>query len=71
METVFTGLPAVTVDEAGAARLLNGAPVYNAGCACANRRVRIRAAAGGFLGVGRLEQGALRAEKLFVERPAT
>ncbi len=71
VETVFTGLPAVTVDEAGAARLLNGAPVYNAGCACANRRVRIRAAAGGFLGVGRLEQGALRAEKLFVERPAT
>lgn len=68
VETVFAALPALTVDEAAQGRLCNGAPVYRAAPRAAEGRVRIRRADGGFLGVGRLQQGTLTAEKLFIER---
>lgn len=69
VETVFADLPAVTVDEAGAARLFNGAPVFGAAPACrTEKRVRVRCG-GAFLGLGRLAGGTLTSEKLFAERP--
>lgn len=65
VETVFADLDAVQVDENGAGRLLNGAPVYR--CAAATGRVRVFGPQG-FLGTGRVENGVLNVEKLFVER---
>lgn len=65
VETVFTHLPVVEVNEAGEKRLLNGAPVYR--CGAADGRVRVRRG-DVFLGVGRVKGGTLCAEKLFVER---
>lgn len=65
VETVFAGLDEVRVDEKASFRLLNGAPVYR--CAAADGRVRVFGPQG-FLGTGRVENGTLKAEKLFVER---
>ncbi len=65
VETVFTHLPVVEVDETGEKRLLNGAPVYR--CGAADGRVRVRRG-DVFLGVGRVKGGTLCTEKLFVER---
>ncbi len=64
VETVFAHLPAVEADGAAAKRLLNGAPART----CApDGRVRILHG-GAFLGVGNVENGILRQEKLFVQR---
>ncbi len=65
VETVFDALPAVQVDEAARARLLNGAPVY--GVSGPAGRVRIRCG-GEFLGVGAVQDRVLAGEKLFVDR---
>lgn len=65
VETVFAALPAVEVDGAAMARLLNGAPVY--GIQGPAGRVRIRCG-GQFLGVGAVENNVLNGEKLFVDR---
>ncbi len=65
VETVFTHLPVVEVDETGEKRLLNGAPVYR--CSATDGRVRVRRG-NVFLGVGRVKGGTLCTEKLFVER---
>ncbi len=64
VETVFADLNAVQVDEKGASRLFNGAPVYR--CTAANGRVRVFGPQG-FLGTGRVEHGVLNIEKRFFE----
>ena len=65
VETVFCALPQLTVDEAAARRLLNGAAVYR--CKAADGRWRLHGPQG-FLGTGCVQGGVLKAEKLFVER---
>ena len=65
VETVFCALPQLTVDEAAARRLLNGAAVYR--CKAADGRWRLHGPQG-FLGTGCVQGGVLEAEKLFVER---
>ena len=65
VETVFAHLPVWQVDETGEKRLRNGAPVYR--CAAADGLVRLQRD-GAFLGVGRVKNGTLHTEKLFVER---
>ena len=65
VETVFAHLPVWQVDEPGEKRLRNGAPVYR--CAAADGLVRLQRD-GAFLGVGRVKNGTLHTEKLFVER---
>ena len=65
VDTVFTHLPAAPVSEAENARLLNGATVRRADLSDGRWRLY---AGGAFLGLGKAEGGALRAEKLFVER---
>lgn len=65
VETVFCALPQLTVDEAAAQRLLNGAAVYR--CKAADGRWRLHGPQG-FLGTGCVQGGVLKAEKLFVER---
>ena len=65
VDTVFTHLPAAEVSEKETARLLNGAPVRWAEMAEGRWRLY---AGGAFLGLGKAEDGVLRAEKLFVER---
>lgn len=65
VDTVFTHLPAAEVSEKETARLLNGAPVRRAEMTEGRWRLY---AGGAFLGLGKAEDGVLRAEKLFVER---
>ena len=65
VDTVFARLPAAQVGEKETARLLNGAPVRRAEMAEGRWRLY---AGGAFLGLGKAEDGVLRAEKLFVER---
>lgn len=65
VETVFEHLPLLEVNQENTARLMNGAPCF-----------RIKAQEGvyrlhsenGFLGLGRVQNKQLKAEKLFVER---
>ena len=65
VESVFTCLPAVEVNEETRRRLLNGAPTYR----FPDRDGRYRAlCAGEFLGVCRVEKHILTVEKLFCER---
>ena len=65
VESVFTCLPAVEVNEETRRRLLNGAPTYRFPA----RDGRYRAlCAGEFLGVCRVEKHILTVEKLFCER---
>ena len=67
LDTVFAHLPALTADAATAGRLANGAPTWR--CGHPVGRYRLYGPDGGFLGVGRCDaDGALRAEKLFIER---
>ncbi len=65
VDTVFRHLPKAAVDEAAAARLLNGAPTYRFG-----RPEGVYRLYGpeGFLGLGRVWEDTLTVEKLFVER---
>ena len=65
VDTVFRHLPKAAVDEAAAARLLNGAPTYRFG-----RPEGVYRLYGpeGFLGLGRVREDTLTVEKLFVER---
>ena len=65
VESVFTCLPAVEVNEETRRRLLNGAPTYRFPA----RDGRYRAlCAGEFLGVCRVEKHILTVEKLFCDR---
>lgn len=65
VESVFSGLPAVEVNEETRRRLMNGAPTYR----FAAQDGRYRAlCAGEFLGVCRVEKHVLTVEKLFCER---
>ena len=67
LDTVFAQLPALTADGAAVDRLTNGAPAWR--CGHPAGRYRLYGPDGGFLGVGRVDaDGALRAEKLFIER---
>lgn len=65
-DTVFKELPALRVGGPAIARLMNGAPVCQLSAEAG--QYRLYDEAGGFLGLGRVEDGALRAQKLFVER---
>lgn len=66
-DTVFAELPALRLGADAAARLRNGAPVYRVSASAG--RYRLYAAEGGaFLGLGRVEDNTLHAQKLFVER---
>lgn len=66
VENVFLAWPAAELDAEAEKRLLNGAVVYGRRGEPGLCRLR---AAQGFLGLGRLlEDGSLKAEKLFVER---
>ena len=65
VETVFHHLDLIRVDAQGEKRLLNGAPVYR--CDVENGLYRIHRD-NVFLGVGRVKDGTLYTEKLFVER---
>ena len=66
VESVFTPLPLLVVDERVERHLYNGCPTSR--YPAADGRYRVRNAAGQFLGLARVEQGVLRVEKLFVER---
>ncbi len=67
LDTVFASLPALTADAATVARLANGAPTWR--CGRETGRYRVYGPDEAFLGVGRVDaDGALRAEKLFIER---
>ena len=66
VESVFTPLPLLVVDERAEQHLYNGCPTSR--YPAADGRYRVRNAAGQFLGLARVEQGVLRVEKLFVER---
>ncbi|MEG1069310.1 MAG: tRNA pseudouridine(55) synthase TruB [Ruthenibacterium sp.] len=65
VETVFTALPSLTVDDATAQRLLNGAITYRFYEKDGRYRVRSKEE---FLGLAQVQNAELRAEKLFVER---
>ena len=65
LDRLFARLPAAQVDGARQTRLLNGAACRWPGLADGRYRLY---AGGAFLGLGRAQQGLLRAEKLFVER---
>lgn len=65
VETVFMHLPQAQVNEATAARLLNGAPTYR--FAAADGVYRLQGPMG-FMGLGRVENKILKVEKLFLER---
>lgn len=65
MESVFTCLPAVEVNEETRRRLLNGAPTYRFP---ARDRALPRAVRGGISGGVRVEKHILTVEKLFCER---
>lgn len=66
VESVFTPLPLLVVDEHAEQHLYNGC--LTSRYPAADGRYRVRNAAGQFLGLARVEQGVLRVEKLFVER---
>ena len=66
VERVFEPLPLLQVDGPTAARLYNGCPTSR--YPAAKGRYRVRDEAGGFLGLAKVAGGALRVEKLFVER---
>lgn len=65
VETVFEHLPQLTVNEQNTARLLNGAPCYRFKYEDGVYRLQ---GPNGFLGLGRVQNKQLKAEKLFVER---
>ncbi len=65
VETVFAHLPALTVTAGNAARLRNGAPCYRFQQPDGEYRLL---GPEGFLGLGRVSDTVLKAEKLFVER---
>ncbi len=66
IESVFMHLPLLVVDDAVKARLYNGCPSshYKA----AEGRYRVQDNTGAFLGLANVIDGALKVEKLFVER---
>ena len=66
VERVFEPLPLLQVDGPTAARLYNGCPTSR--YPAAEGRYRVRDEAGRFLGLAKVAGGALRVEKLFVER---
>ena len=66
VERVFEPLPLLQVDGPTAARLYNGCPTSR--YPAAEGRYRVRDEAGQFLGLAKVAGGALRVEKLFVER---
>ena len=66
VERVFEPLPLLQVDGPTAARLYNGCPTSR--YPAAEGRYRVRDKAGQFLGLAKVAGGALRVEKLFVER---
>ena len=66
VERVFEPLPLLTVDAATAARLYNGCPTSH--YPAAEGRYRVRDEAGRFLGLAAVRDGALRVEKLLIER---
>lgn len=65
VDTVFAHFPVIEVDEPTCARLSNGAPTYRFCGQDGEFRAYVN---GEFLGVCTVEQGVLRAKKLFVER---
>ena len=65
-DTVFGHLPALRVDEATRARLMNGAPTYR--FRANDGRYRVYGPEADFLGLARVEEKVLKVEKLFVER---
>lgn len=65
VETVFTSLPCVEVDEATRKRLENGAPTSRFPASDGRYRVRC---GGEFLGLAQVREGVLKTEKLFLER---
>ncbi len=67
-ESVFEPLPLLIVNERAEQHLYNGCPTSH--YPAADGRYRVRSADGRFLGLARIDQGVLRVEKLFVERPA-
>ena len=66
IETVFTPLPALRVNDGVKAHLLNGCPTSH--YAAADGRYRAYDSAGAFLGLATVEGGVLKVEKLFCER---
>ena len=66
VETAFTSLPALTVEEPARTHLFNGCPTSR--YPAADGRYRVYDAAGLFLGLAVVEGGVLRVEKLFCER---
>ena len=66
VERVFEPLPLLQVDGPTAARLYNVCPTSR--YPAAEGRYRVRDEAGQFLGLAKVAGGALRVEKLFVER---
>ena len=66
VERVFEPLPLLQVDGPTAARLYNGCPTSR--YPAAEGRYRVRDEAGQFLGLAKVAGGAMRVEKLFVER---
>lgn len=65
VETVFAHLPLITVSAGHTARLMNGAPCYRFSQPEGIYRLH---GPDGFLGLGRIKEKELKAEKLFVER---
>ena len=66
IETVFTPLPVLRVNDGVKAHLLNGCPTSH--YAAADGRYRAYDSAGAFLGLATVEGGVLKVEKLFCER---
>ena len=66
VESVFTTLPLLVVDQRVEQHLYNGCPTSR--YPAADGRYRVRNAQGQFLGLANITQGVLRVEKLFVER---
>lgn len=67
LDTVFADLPPLALEAAAAARLANGAAVRR--CPRPAGRCRLYGPEGDFWGLGLVDpEGALRAEKLFIER---
>ena len=65
VDTVFTGLAPLEVDEAARSRLLNGAAVYRVREQDGRRRIYC---GGEFVGVGAVRAGVLTQEKIFCGR---
>nr|WP_317401141.1 tRNA pseudouridine(55) synthase TruB [uncultured Gemmiger sp.] len=66
VETAFTSLPALTVEEPARTHLFNGCPTSR--YPAADGRYRVYDTTGLFLGLAVIEGGVLRVEKLFCER---